>query len=1066
MFDRQNEASTDVTIFDKIRNLCQRECYSAAVHILTRLPDDQQQSMYKQLQTEAQKKSKWVLNLFHALGDHHVRQHSNTARQYYEWAASQGHPESLKRLKTLSEANEYYQKGLLSEKIKPTIAESLFIQAAELGHILAAYRLGTIFLERSVTAKTITQSIKYYLKAADSGHAVSQYYVGESYLKGINGFQKNFSKAYDYLVLSAMQNNKEANALLGWCYLSEQDVSQNPDLAIVYCEQALLQDPCYAPALITIIDAWKLRNWKNGIEFIDMHFNQHKLFSLFIEKFVFMDAGLLSRLFEIAQCFEYGNQVSKDGDKAFQYLDLILTRNALLKQPFLSISEMTNFAERSLQEKDSFRAVIYYHNLVLLHGDNQPAVFDIIFRLLDQSLDCIKLADFFLKRALLTGNFVVAIRYCEYLILQYTKTFSMQNILNMQNIFKTANYTTIIFICHTLLGNLVIAEKYIPKLFCLKDNVVADILLTIFNDISTETCPDMYKNLFALTNILLREKHYKTVSTIFTYMLAGNHGLLTAYQSGIQSPFFIEVIKSYLNCLIIQENSEKIISVMQNFNSDNRLRQILIPFLKEKTRNNANLITRISSIMIQQKVPDKVTISADKPHTSKVPLVSAAKNLAVPDVVINIQKEKDALAQKASQSEPALQNRNPKKKKKKYIQWVRLIERCQNVDSFANIPQRIKETGIAPTDKTIKALLVFINRFPEDKSKLHQIIRDCGLGNILPAEQTPKITPPPEEVMAAPLPAFPDNIEPSEKILMTLQSTDEKPKANPEQIQDLEPLFNSQEDKGEQSCVDSIDTLASLTLLFSDGKTERDQSCRETSSLQKTDEKTTSKNKHIGYALSMWQEKLNKKYSKDDQDIPVAITPPQRRKRSHSMWSIPSTKTGDSLPTQNREKYSTEAFVLSMNIQKSKVENSPYPLYILANNYCFGLDGFSKDEKKAVSLYRKAAAMGLSSANHRLGVCYSHGIGVKRNMTVSFQYIHTAALQGYSIAQVELANFYLTRGTEIKFDLKEAVYWMKQAASAGERHAWQWLEKYRSSKFQAATNEQKALEYHSDGYRL
>jgi TPR repeat protein len=50
--------------------------------------------------------------------------------------------------------------------------------------------------------------------------------------------------------------------------------------------------------------------------------------------------------------------------------------------------------------------------------------------------------------------------------------------------------------------------------------------------------------------------------------------------------------------------------------------------------------------------------------------------------------------------------------------------------------------------------------------------------------------------------------------------------------------------------------------------------------------------------------------------------------------------------------------------------------------------------KKAVELYRKAAAQEYASAQYNLGVCYELGKGIKKNMKIAVELYRKAAAQG------------------------------------------------------------------------
>ncbi|SCC33191.1 TPR repeat [Gilliamella bombicola] len=79
-----------------------------------------------------------------------------------------------------------------------------------------------------------------------------------------------------------------------------------------------------------------------------------------------------------------------------------------------------------------------------------------------------------------------------------------------------------------------------------------------------------------------------------------------------------------------------------------------------------------------------------------------------------------------------------------------------------------------------------------------------------------------------------------------------------------------------------------------------------------------------------------------------------------------------------------------------KIEpNNPTVLYQFGTLYDFILE----DEKTAITYYQRAAELGNSKANYRLGIIYYLGKGVEQSYHEAWQYLDLAAKQGYQPAQ-------------------------------------------------------------------
>jgi TPR repeat protein len=103
--------------------------------------------------------------------------------------------------------------------------------------------------------------------------------------------------------------------------------------------------------------------------------------------------------------------------------------------------------------------------------------------------------------------------------------------------------------------------------------------------------------------------------------------------------------------------------------------------------------------------------------------------------------------------------------------------------------------------------------------------------------------------------------------------------------------------------------------------------------------------------------------------------------------------------------------------------------YVLGRLYAAG-QGCSKDESKAVALFRKAAAQGDPSAQNSLAMFLLQGRGVKKNAAEAASWFRRAADQGLTVAEYNLALLYAD-GRGVAKNPQEAFAWQQRAANQG-----------------------------------
>lgn len=106
-------------------------------------------------------------------------------------------------------------------------------------------------------------------------------------------------------------------------------------------------------------------------------------------------------------------------------------------------------------------------------------------------------------------------------------------------------------------------------------------------------------------------------------------------------------------------------------------------------------------------------------------------------------------------------------------------------------------------------------------------------------------------------------------------------------------------------------------------------------------------------------------------------------------------------------------------------------LYLRAKDYQNGTNGYTKDYKKALSLYMQAASKGHAKSMTDVGWMNENGYGTPRNMNVAFEWYQKAADKGERMAMNNLGWMY-TNGNAVEKNYSKAIHFYKKAIALGE----------------------------------
>jgi TPR repeat protein len=114
------------------------------------------------------------------------------------------------------------------------------------------------------------------------------------------------------------------------------------------------------------------------------------------------------------------------------------------------------------------------------------------------------------------------------------------------------------------------------------------------------------------------------------------------------------------------------------------------------------------------------------------------------------------------------------------------------------------------------------------------------------------------------------------------------------------------------------------------------------------------------------------------------------------------------------------------DLMKRVEANDAASIYLLADSYNNGLNGFHQDQEKAIELYARAAKLGSSKAQYNLGNEYRQG----GNMKKAKIHYEAAAMAGHECARYNLGLMEIKSG-----NTERAVKHYTIASSAGNYHA-------------------------------
>lgn len=120
-----------------------------------------------------------------------------------------------------------YSRNISNNLDGPTLSE--LTQSAQRGDPKSQYTLGKIYLDGQGVTANITESVKWFERAAKQGHTDSQYYMGLYYRS-----EEKYKEALSWLEKAALNNHAESNTYAGLLYLTGKGTAVDKKKAVSF----------------------------------------------------------------------------------------------------------------------------------------------------------------------------------------------------------------------------------------------------------------------------------------------------------------------------------------------------------------------------------------------------------------------------------------------------------------------------------------------------------------------------------------------------------------------------------------------------------------------------------------------------------------------------------------------------------------------------------------------------------------------------------------------------------------------------------------------------------------
>lgn len=153
-----------------------------------------------------------------------VEKNGPLAMKWFRKAAQQGDSVAQYNVGNALEHGKY------GEEVDLKRAFKYYMQAANGGHAGSQYCIGVFYTDGIVVQKDLKKAFEWHMRAAEAGEPYAQCSVGYYY----HEVERNFAKAFHYYTLAAKQEHLNATFNLGLCYLEGKGTPIDVDKAAEY----------------------------------------------------------------------------------------------------------------------------------------------------------------------------------------------------------------------------------------------------------------------------------------------------------------------------------------------------------------------------------------------------------------------------------------------------------------------------------------------------------------------------------------------------------------------------------------------------------------------------------------------------------------------------------------------------------------------------------------------------------------------------------------------------------------------------------------------------------------
>lgn len=200
----------------------------------------------------------------------------------------------------------YLYEGSEVVKSNLNVAADYYKKAHENGFAIGTYNLARCYINGYGVEYNFDLGVKLLNEAISKNYAPAMYYLGNSLLKGINGFTENHSEAFKYIKMAANQTYCYACFVCGYMFANGIGVEKNLTTAYGYYEKAAWFDDNDARIIVG--------NFNLEGKYVPQNYD--RAFSYYLDA---ANAGYYPAYYNVGLCYYHGYGCYKDIERAKEW---------------------------------------------------------------------------------------------------------------------------------------------------------------------------------------------------------------------------------------------------------------------------------------------------------------------------------------------------------------------------------------------------------------------------------------------------------------------------------------------------------------------------------------------------------------------------------------------------------------------------------------------------------------------------------------------------------------------------------------------------------------------------